>query len=267
MKRPVKKEGRRAADASPSQPQTEVLFGVHPVREALFAGRRRFESILIGRDSGSGPLLDICRAAESGHIPIENAPRSYLDKIAGQTLHQGVLAMVSPFPAVDMETFHGRCLGKGAAPFFLILDTIVDTQNLGALIRTALCAGVTGMILPKDRSVKPSPAVSKASSGAMEHAVIGIATNISVAIDELKSAGVWVSGLDAQAETSVYDSDLTGPLALVVGGEEKGIRPLVRKQCDFLVSIPQKGPIDSLNASVAGAVVMYEAVRQRLKMK
>lgn len=262
MKKPAKKEGIKEP-----QPSTEILYGVHPVREALIAGRRRFESIVMARESGSGPLSEIRAAAAKRRIPIESVSKTHLESLSGEAIHQGVVAIVSPFPADAMDAFFQKGVRAGETPFLLILDSIVDTHNMGALIRTALCAGVTGMIIPKDRSVKPSPAVSKASAGAMEHAVIGIATNISTAIDDLKSAGLWVSGLDAEAEKSVYDSDLTGPLAIVVGGEEKGIRPLVKKQCDFLVSIPQKGPIDSLNASVAGAVVMYEAVRQRMKIE
>jgi len=147
--------------------------------------------------------------------------------------------------------------------FLLLADSISDTHNLGALIRTALCAGVDGVIIPKDRAAAPLPSVSRASAGALEHMPVVQVTNLVNTIAELKEKGMWIAGMAADADQSLFESNLTGPLALVIGGEEKGIRPLVRKHCDFLIRIPQEGQIDSLNASVAGAVVMYEAYRQR----
>ncbi|MDM8539097.1 23S rRNA (guanosine(2251)-2'-O)-methyltransferase RlmB, partial [Desulfobacterales bacterium HSG17] len=146
----------------------------------------------------------------------------------------------------------------------LILDSIVDTHNLGALIRTAQCVGISGIIIPKDRAAGPTPGVSKASAGALEHVSLIQAVNLVNIIKELKKKGIWIFGLTPDARQSFFEQELKGPVAIIVGGEEKGIRPIVKKQCDFLVSIPQKGHIDSLNASVAGAVVMYEAFRQRL---
>jgi 23S rRNA (guanosine2251-2'-O)-methyltransferase len=147
--------------------------------------------------------------------------------------------------------------------FLLLLDNIMDPHNLGALVRTALCVGIDGVIIPKDRSVWPSPAVSKASAGALEHIRLAKVTNLVNTIKALKKKGLWILGLDSAAKRSIFISDLKGSIAMVIGGEEKGIRPLVKKQCDVLMSIPQKGHINSLNASVAGAVVMYEAFRQR----
>jgi 23S rRNA (guanosine2251-2'-O)-methyltransferase len=143
------------------------------------------------------------------------------------------------------------------------LDNLVDPHNLGAIVRTALCAGLFAVIIPKDRSVPPTPAVSKASAGALEHVCLVSVTNLADTAQKLKQRGVWVVGLDGQARQSVFDADFKGPLALVVGSEEKGIRPRVKKQCDYLVSIPQFGRISSLNASVAAGVVIYEALRQR----
>ena len=145
----------------------------------------------------------------------------------------------------------------------LVLDGLVDPRNVGALIRTALCVGVTGVILPKDRSVSMTPAVSMASAGALEHIRLARVTNISETLKQLKFTGFWVAGLDPSVEQSIFEVDLSGPLALVVGSEEKGIRLLVKKNCDFLVSIPQKSRVDSLNVSVAGAVALYETFRQR----
>jgi 23S rRNA (guanosine2251-2'-O)-methyltransferase len=147
--------------------------------------------------------------------------------------------------------------------FLLMLDNIVDPQNLGALIRTALCVGIDGVILPKDNCAPPTPAVSRASAGALEHIKLSRVTNLVQTIKLCKNRGLWIMGLLKDAEQSIYAGDLTGSIAMVLGGEQKGLRPLVRKKCDFLFSIPQQGPIDSLNASAAGAVTMYEAWRQR----
>ena len=245
----------------PEKDGSEILYGVHAVSEALAAGRRRFEKIMMSRDKGgAASILD---TATRLHIPVETVPRVHLDTVTNQAVHQGVAAMVSPFPCETKETF-SHITGNHHEPFLLILDSIVDPHNLGALIRTALCVGVDAIIIPKDRSVKPSPAVSKASAGAMEHSSIYLVTNVAKTIAELKEMGLWVAGLDRDTDNRLYKTDLTGPMAIVVGGEDKGVRPLVKKQCDFLIAIPQKGAVNSLNASVAGAVVMYEAFRQRM---
>jgi 23S rRNA (guanosine2251-2'-O)-methyltransferase len=145
----------------------------------------------------------------------------------------------------------------------LILDGVVDPQNLGALVRTAVCAGLGAVVLPKDRAARPGPAVSRASAGALEYARVVVVPNIVATIQALKPLGLWIAGLDKNEGKPLFASDLSGPLAIVVGAEGKGIRPLVRRHCDFLVAVPQTGPIDSLNASVAGAVVIYESWRQR----
>ena len=144
-----------------------------------------------------------------------------------------------------------------------MLDNIQDPQNLGAIIRTALCVGVDGIILPKDRSAQPTPSVSKASAGALEHINLARVTNLVQTIKHCKKSGLWVIGLQKDAGQSIYTGDLTGSIAIVLGGEQKGMRPLVKNNCDFLFSIPQQGPVDSLNASAAAAVAMYESFRQR----
>jgi 23S rRNA (guanosine2251-2'-O)-methyltransferase len=156
-----------------------------------------------------------------------------------------------------------RIQDRSETPFLLLVDSIQDPRNLGALIRTAICAGIQAVVIPKDRAAGPLPSVSKASAGALEHMVVTRVTNLASAMDAIRKAGIWIAGLDINASTTIFASDLTGPLALVVGGEEKGLRPLVKKKCDQTVVIPQTGAIDSLNASVAGAVVLYEALRQR----
>ena len=153
--------------------------------------------------------------------------------------------------------------GGKSDPFLLLLDNIMDPNNLGALIRTALCVGVNGVIIPKDRSAQPTPTVSKVSAGALEHISLSRVTNMANTIKMLKENGLWIAGMDKISTESIFTCDMKAFSAIVIGGEEKGIRPLVKKQCDMLLSIPQTGPLDSLNASAAGAVVMYEAFRQR----
>jgi 23S rRNA (guanosine2251-2'-O)-methyltransferase len=154
-------------------------------------------------------------------------------------------------------------VGRSEGDPILALDHIVDPHNLGAVLRTALCSGVAAVLIPKDRSAPPTPVVSKISAGALEHIQLVQVTNLARSLELLKSMGLWVVGLDRDAEHRVFGLDLDMPLVLVVGGEEKGIRPLVRKACDILVSIPQSGPLDSLNASVAAAIALYEICRQR----
>ncbi len=144
-----------------------------------------------------------------------------------------------------------------------MLDNVLDPQNLGAIIRTALCVGVDSIVLPKDRSAPPTPSVSRASAGALEHIKLTQVTNLVNAIKDCKKKGLWIYGLQKEAEQSIYTTDLSGSIAIVLGGEQKGIRPLVKRNCDFLVSIPQQGPMDSLNASVAASIAMYESFRQR----
>jgi 23S rRNA (guanosine2251-2'-O)-methyltransferase len=245
--------------------KTEILYGIHPVLEALRAARRDFVEICMAKSS---PRLEkLATDAESCHIPVKRISLSQVKAMTGTDHHQGVAARVSPYPFAELSDIFDKAESSARQPFLLIPDTVSDTNNLGALIRTALCAGVDGVILLKDRSALPTPAVSKASAGAMEHILVTRVTNLVSTIKELKKKGVWVIGTDKAANQSLFNTDLTCSLGFVIGGEEKGIRPLVSKHCDLLIRIPQTGQIDSLNASVAGALVMYEAFRQREMMK
>lgn len=245
--------------------KTEILYGIHPVLEALRAGRRSCNEIYVTKDRTPSRLLEVSEMAENMKIPVKAISSSQLAVLAGTEVHQGVGAKVSLYPLVELENLIEFPNENNTPPFLLLLDGIVDTQNLGALARTGLCAGIDGILFPKDRSASPLPSVSKASAGAMEHLKIAMVTNLSSAIQELKHLGLWVVGLDKTSVQSIYEMDFTCPIAIVIGGEEKGIRPLVKKQCDFMVSIPQGVDFNSLNASAAGAVVMYEVVRQRMK--
>jgi len=241
----------------------ELLYGIHPVTEALRTGRRRFFEIFVVKGRRSERLEQTLALATAAKIPVRELTRSRLQARTNTDENQGIAARVTGYPLVGISEILDRSCHGGNDPFILLLDSIVDPHNLGALVRTAFCAGIQGIVIPKDRSAGPVPAASKASAGALEHVHLAKVVNVVNTIRELKKKEIWVAGTDPSAEKNLYTCDLTGPLAIVIGGEEKGIRPLVGNHCDFLMSIPQKGALNSLNASVAGAIVLYEAFRQR----
>jgi 23S rRNA (guanosine2251-2'-O)-methyltransferase len=240
----------------------ETLYGLHAVTEALAAGRRRVFEIHLEKGNTSARLQAVRAAAESMGIALREGDSRRLAALAGNAGHQGVAARVSGFEPEDFSRVL-EAAGRPEAGPLLALDSIVDPHNLGAILRTALCSGVAAVILPRDRSAPPTPAVSRISAGALEHVRLAHVTNLARSLEQLKARGRWVVGLDRAADRSVFSADLSLPLVLVVGGEEKGIRPLVRRSCDLLAAIPQTGPLDSLNASAAGAVALYEIYRQR----
>jgi len=241
----------------------EIIYGFHPVREALRANRRKIYTIYIGRDTSGNRSEEISTLAGAKGIAVERVTADTIRSMCRTDHHQDVCARVSAYPVVAAEDLMDMLPTGETSSFFLVIDSVLDPQNLGALIRSALAAGVPGVLTPKDRSAPPTAAVSKASAGALEHIRLARVTNLSRTLEALKQRGLWIFGLEGTADQEIYRTDLTGPLALVVGGEEKGIRPLVKQHCDLLVSIPQFGPLDSLNASVAGALAMYEVFRQR----
>lgn len=247
--------------------EKEILFGFHSVKEALKAGKRRFETVLISERRSADRADKIADLAQEKGVPVEFCDSSRLDTLTKTPVHQGIAARVSEFPVQSGLDLIPEIRERTSACFLLVLENIEDPHNLGALIRTALCAGVDYILIPKNRAAGPSPTVSRISAGAMEHAQIYMVTNTVSVLKGLKENGVWIHGLEAQGPVSLYESDLTGSIALIVGGEHKGVRPGVQKACDFLVSIPIFGPVTSLNASVAGGIAMYEALRQRLFIK
>jgi 23S rRNA (guanosine2251-2'-O)-methyltransferase len=243
--------------------KSELLYGIHPVFETLAAGRRRVFEVYLDKEKKSGRLAQIESLAAAGGVLIKNIGPDDFKALTGTIGHQGAAAMVSPYPQVTVQDILQTVEGEDKKHFLLMLDNIQDPQNLGAIIRTALCVGIHGIVVPKDRSASPTPAVSKASAGALEHIRLVRVTNLVQTIKHCKASGLWVMGLQKDAGQTIHTADLSGSIALVIGGEQKGIRPLVMKNCDFLVSIPQQGTLNSLNASVAAAVAMYEAFRQR----
>ena len=232
------------------------------MREALRALKREFIEIYLSNEKASKRLNKIGKIANRLNIPVKRMDPEKLKAIAGTGMHQGVAAKVSAYPYCELASVleSGGTITK---PLLLMLDHIVDPQNLGAIIRTALCAGINGIVIPKDRSAGATPAVSRASAGGMEHIRLCRVTNMVATMKTLKKRGVWILGLDRFAETAVYAADLTDAAGIVIGGEDQGIRPLVKRHCDDLIAIPQIGEFNSLNASAAAAVVIYEAFRQR----
>jgi len=243
--------------------KTEILYGVHAVQEALAAGRRDLFEVCVDRShAASGRLKSILAAAETRGIEIRQMDATQMASMAGTSAHQGVTVRGSVYSGHDLSSVLDA-VGRSESGPFLALDQIVDPHNLGAVLRTALCAGVEAVLVPKDRSAPPTPAVSKISAGALEHTRLVQVTNLVRALEAMKERGRWVAGLDRSATESIFRADLTMPMVLVVGGEGRGMRPLVRRTCDLLVSIPQTGPLDSLNASVAVGIALFEIGRQR----
>lgn len=238
-----------------------VIEGKNPVLEALKSDRT-IEKLLVAKGSKEGSMREIIARAREKKIVIQEVDRVRLDEISNSKVHQGVIAYVTPYTYVDVDDILDKAKKQGEDPFLIILDEITDPHNFGAILRTAECCGVHGVIIPKRRSVGLTPSVIKSSAGALEYISVAKVTNISNLIDELKDKGMWVAGADIDGE--VYTKqNLTGPLAVVIGSEGKGISRLVKEKCDFLVKIPLKGQIESLNASVAAGIIMYEVVRQR----
>jgi 23S rRNA (guanosine2251-2'-O)-methyltransferase len=242
----------------------DTLYGIHPVQEAIRAGRRQIHSVILTTEKLPPRLVEIRDLAAARGIPVKTASADHLQTRAKTGRHQGVVAEASPYAPLTPDALWTAGDTASTPAFLLVADSITDPMNLGALLRTALAVGVNAVITPKDRCAPPTPVVSSASAGALEHVRLVQAVNLVRTLEALKEKNFWIFGLDHRALQDCFHTDFTGPAALVIGGEGKGIRPLVKKTCDHLVSIPQHGPVSSLNASVAGAVVMYEAYRQRI---
>lgn len=240
----------------------EIIYGINPVREALRGNRKAFE-LFVQESATDHRIGKMIAMAEDRGIPVRRRNRDDLGRLAANSHHQGVVLAVESFVYADLESLLSS-LQESTEPLFLLaLDGIQDPQNLGALIRTAACAGVQGVIIPKDRACGVTPVVEKASAGAVETVPVVQVTNLVQTLERLKQVGCWVFGLCGEMGVSIHKADFKGNLLLVVGGEGDGIRPLVRKQCDHLVAIPHYGGVASLNASVAGGIVMFEAAGQR----
>lgn len=241
----------------------EILYGVHAVGEALRAGRRRFDCVLVARERQDERLARLVAECREAGVRVRQETREQLTQVAGTTAHQGVVAMVRPQEFLAIEDLFEPLPSARGARLLLALDGIEDPQNLGALLRVADGAGVDGVVLTERRSAPLSPAAVKASAGAAEHLRIARVVNLVRALEDLKEKNLWIVGLDERG-TSDYDQfDLTGNCVLVLGREGAGLHDLVRRSCDHLLRIPMAGGVSSLNVSTAAAVVLYEAFRQR----
>ncbi|MCS7251205.1 MAG: 23S rRNA (guanosine(2251)-2'-O)-methyltransferase RlmB [Anaerolineae bacterium] len=243
--------------------QREFLYGRHAVYEALRARRRRIYRLLIAEGLQPRPILEEIQAlAIRQGIPIQSVPRARLDAITKG--HQGIVAETDPYPYADLEEAWAQSAGRSDPPLWLALDCLQDPQNFGTLLRAAEAIGVHGVLFPEHRSARVTPAVVNASAGAVEHLLVVQVTNLVRALEQLKAWGMWIVGLQQDPRAIRYDqADLSGPIALVVGNEESGIRPLVRRTCDSLIYLPMRGRVASLNAATAGAIALYEIARRR----
>jgi len=248
-----------------SNAERSILYGVNPVIEALRADRRP-DQITVAEGSRDERLRELIDLARLHAVPVNYAARMHLDREAGNSHHQGVIARIGAPQYADadelLESIRVR-VGKQPEPLVLVLDGIEDPRNLGAILRTAECAGASGVFIPERRAAGLNETVAKASAGAIEYLPVARVTNLSVLIRQLKERNVWVVGTAAGAAASYSDWDWTRPTAIVLGGEGSGLHRLVRENCDQLVSIPVQGRIESLNVSVATGIILYEALRQR----
>lgn len=257
-----RKEIRREEDAE--KRFDDQIEGRNSVLELLESGKD-VNKIFVTRGEKHGSINKILGIAKERKIIVVEKDKKQMDEMAQEENYQGVIAIVPPFEYVEISDILEVAKERNEDPFVIVLDGIEDPHNLGSIIRTAETAGVHGVIIPKRRAVLVNSTVNKASAGAVEHMKIARVTNISDAIEELKKAGLWVCGTAVDTNKYYYNQDLTGPLAIVIGNEGKGIGEKVKKNCDFLVKIPMKGKVQSLNASVSTGIVVYEAVKQRIR--
>ena len=241
----------------------DQVEGRNSVLELLESGKD-INKIYITRGEKHGSINKIIAKAKERKIVIVEKDKRQMQEIAQTENYQGVIAIVPPFSYCEIEDILEEASRRNEDAFVIILDGIEDPHNLGSIIRTAETAGVHGIIIPKRRAASVNSTVNKASAGAVEHMKIARVNNISESIKKLKDAGLWICGTDVRTENYYYNQDLTGPIGIVIGNEGSGMSEKVRKNCDFLVKIPMKGKITSLNASVSGGIVIYEAVKQRL---
>lgn len=244
------------------QAKEEIIYGLNPVMEAMRGTRQIFELFVAG-SSADKRMEKLLKLAAERKVPVRQREKADLTRLCGIDHHQGVALKVEPFPYADLDDVLADLKGSNDG-LILVLDSVQDPHNLGALIRSAACAGAHAVVIPKDRAAGVTASAEKASAGAAGTIPVVQVTNISQALGELKKAGFWIFGADGSARRNLYQQDLTGPVALVIGGEGEGIRPLVRKGCDEVVSIPLQGGVSSLNASVAGGIFLFEVVRQRM---
>jgi len=239
------------------------VFGLNPVFEALKARKRRCYKLVIEQGKSQVRLNSVIELARENKVPIETIPKTDFQKKYRSHNHQGVVGIFAIIQGLELDELVQQAFQKSRLPVLVVLDSIQDPQNLGAIIRSAETLGVQGMILPKNRTSTLNETVAKCSSGAIEHLPIAWVTNLTRGIEHLKEKGFWIAGVVPEGNTPCHQYKFDTPVVLVLGGEEKGIRPLLKKSCDVTLNIPMQGAIGSLNASAAAAILFYEALRQK----
>jgi 23S rRNA (guanosine2251-2'-O)-methyltransferase len=241
----------------------DKIFGINPVLEALRSGRPVQRLLVADQRKTDRDVKEILRLAKNSGVELRMASRDALNREAPQAVHQGVIAIASAREYAEFDDILKIPAQREQAPLFLILDGVEDPRNLGAILRSAEAAGVHGVIIPERRAAGLTDTVAKAAAGALEYVTVAKVVNIVNTIEALKKAGVWIVGAEAGGDTVYWDADFIRPTALVLGGEDKGVRRLVREHCDYLVSLPLMGKISSLNVSVAAGAILFEVLRQR----
>jgi 23S rRNA (guanosine2251-2'-O)-methyltransferase len=257
---------KKKASGRPSSANQELLYGVNPLLEALRAGGRLPSEIVVAEGARDERLRELIELARSRNVTVKRVSRTSIDRAIGNTHHQGVMARVAAARYADADDLLSSIadrVGSETEPLVVVLDGVEDPRNLGAILRTAECAGVDGVFVPERRAAGLTDAVAKASAGAIEHVPVSRATNLSRLIEQLKERNVWVVGAVADAAMNYTEWDWTRASAVVLGGEGAGLHRLVREKCDVLVRIPVRGKIQSLNVSVAAGIILYEVLRQR----
>ena len=239
----------------------QVIYGINPVFEILKGNDRPIIQLMVAKGRGGEPIQKILNLAREKRIPVDFIDREYLDIKTGCKAHQGVAGFCEEFAYASMDDVIANRHRDFKNNVILILDGITDPQNLGSLIRTAHCFGINGVLIPKDRSASITASVIKSSSGTAQYTPVAMEVNLSNAIEYLKAKGFWIYGTDAASGQNIHTVDYKGDIAVVMGSEGKGIRPLIKKKCDFLLSVPIRGKIDSLNVSVAAGIILHEILR------
>ncbi len=239
------------------------IVGINPVDGALRNDAARVRELLVENGQRNARVLELVEQAKALKIPVQHRPREELERHAGEARHQGIVARYEAAPAAHESDLADLLARDGERTLVLVLDGVTDPHNLGACLRSAAAAGITAVVVPKDRAVGLTPVVRRAAAGGAERVPLIAVTNLARTLRELKDAGVWITGLAGDTERSLYAVDFTGPVAIVLGGEGEGMRRLTRESCDFVASIPMPGGMESLNVSVATGVALFEALRQR----
>jgi len=241
----------------------EMVYGVHPLHQALALGKRKCHKIVLEKGNPPSRLAPLLELAEKLKTRVETiSPESFRKKF-GKFTHQGIVGYFSPLQTLGLDSLIEQAYESGPHPALVLADEIQDPQNLGALIRSAWVLGLQGLVLPRHRSAPLNETVAKCSAGAIESLPIACVSNLNQGAETLKEKGFWIVGIDMEGDRPCYEFDFNTPVALIIGGEGKGVRPILKKNYDFTVSIPMAGELDSLNASTAAAIVFYEIQRQR----